>query len=66
MILAKVLHLAHIQGRVQYFKIEGAQKMCSAHHEREARNLFNSAGVHRASLKALEALRFQTLSYTIP
>ena len=25
-----------------------------AHHEREARNLFNSAGVHRARLKALE------------
>ena len=34
----------------------GAQNMCSAHHERKTRNPFNSNGVHRAHLKALEAL----------
>ena len=28
-----------LQGRIQDFEIEGAQKMASAHHEREARNL---------------------------
>ena len=31
--------------------------MSSAHHECEARNLFNSAGVYRARLQALEALK---------
>ena len=36
----------------------GGAKTCSAHHEREARNLFNSAEVNRARLKSLEALRF--------
>ena len=30
--------------------------MSSAHHEREALNPFNLGGVHRARLKALEAL----------
>ena len=35
-----------IQGQIQDFKIEGAQKMSSAHYEREARNPFNSAGFH--------------------
>ena len=33
-------------GQIQDFKIEGAQKMCSAHYEREAWSPFNSAGVH--------------------
>ena len=52
----------HDRGRIQEFKIEGAQKMCSAHHKREDRNPFNSAGVHRArfidtgSFKILDAL----------
>ena len=50
-----------MQGRIQDFKIEGAQKMRSAqYHEREARNLFNLAGIHRARLtrssKILDAL----------
>ena len=51
------------QGRIQDFTIEGAQKLRSAHHEREARKLFNSAGLHRARL--LEALRFKMLSRAI-
>ena len=42
------------QGRIQDFRIEGAQKMWNAHHERKALNPFNSVGVH----KALEALWF--------
>ena len=28
-----------LQGRIQDLKIEGAQKICSAHHEREARGI---------------------------
>ena len=46
------------QGRIKDFKIEGTQKMCSAQNEREARNFYNSAGVHRARFKAMDALRF--------
>ena len=34
------------QRRIQDFKIEGAQKMSIAHHERKARNHFHSGGVH--------------------
>ena len=35
--------------RIQDFKIEGAQKMSSAHHEHKARNSFNLGGVHVGS-----------------
>ena len=51
-----------IQGRIQGFKIEGAQKMSSANHENEARNPFNSFGVYIGpligigSFKGLDAL----------
>ena len=57
----------HFQGWIRDFKIEGAQKMCSAHYEREARNplSLNSVGVHIGPLKALGALRFQILSHAI-
>ena len=35
------------QGRIQNFNIEGAQEMCSAHHnESEARNPIHLADVH--------------------
>ena len=40
----------HLTGE---FKIEGAQKMSSAHYERKTRNSFNSGGVNRARLRAL-------------
>ena len=53
------------QGRIRDFRIEGAQKTCSGHHKRKARNPFNSAGVHCARLKALDSLRFQMLSHAI-
>ena len=53
------------QGRIQDFKIEGAQKMSSAHHERKAMDPYHSGGVHRAPLKVLEAIWFQMLSHTI-
>ena len=44
------------QGRIQNFKIEGSQKMSKGLHERKARNPFNSGGVHRAPLNAMEAI----------
>ena len=51
------------QVRIQDFNIERAQKMSSAHDERKAQSPFNSGGVHRAGLKALEAAWFEnTLS----
>ena len=55
-----------LQGQFQDFNIEGAQMMWSAHHGREASNIFNSAGILRASLNALETLTFQMLSHAIP
>ena len=54
-----------MQGRIQDFKIEGAQKMSNAHQERKTRNPFNSGGFHRARLKTLEALWFYMLSHAI-
>ena len=53
------------QGRIQDFKIEGAQKMSSEHHERKTRNHYHSGGVHSAPLKALEAIWYKMLSHTI-
>ena len=46
------LSLKVTQGRIQDFNVEEAQQMRSAHHERKARNPFNSGGIHGVRLKS--------------
>ena len=40
------IYVQEVKGRIQNFKIEGAQKMSSAHHERKAQNPYYSGWVH--------------------